>query len=71
MKATLKYNLPEDEKDFNMACKAGDLTDALWGIEQHLRSVDRRETGDDIEKIREEFYNILTRYDINLDNLIE
>ena len=71
MKAKLTYNLPKEEKDFNMACKAESLASALWGIEQYLRSVDRHETGDDIEKIRSEFYTILTQYDINLDNLIE
>ena len=71
MKAILKYNLPEEEKDFNMVCKAGDMASALWDIEQYLRSVDKHETGDDIEKIRSGFYTILTQYDINLDNLIE
>ena len=44
---------------------------ALWDISQYLRKVDKYETGDDIEKIRETFCEILTRYDINLDNLIE
>ena len=71
MKAKLTYNLPEDEKDFNMACKAGDMASALRDVGQYLRNVDRRETGDDIEKIRKEFYDILTHHDINLDNLIE
>ena len=71
MKAKLTYNLPEEEKDFNMVCKAGDMASSLWAIEQYLRYVDRHETGDDIEKIREEFYEILTQHDINLDNLIE
>ena len=71
MKATLKYNLPEEEKDFNMVCKAGDMASALWDIEQYLRQVDKYEKGDDIEKIRAQFYTILSNYGINLDNLIE
>ena len=50
---------------------AEDMAMALWDISQYLRKVDKYETGDDIEKIRETFCEILTRYDINLDNLIE
>ncbi len=34
-------------------------------------SIDKYETGDTIEQIREKFYNILSNYDINIDNLIE
>jgi len=71
MKAILKYKLPKDEKAFNRASKAEDMVSALWGIEGYLRSVDKYETGDDIEKIRNEFYTILSKYDIILDNLIE
>ena len=71
MKAKITYNLPEDDRAYHQANKAEDMAMALWDISQYLRKVDRQETGDDIEKIRETFCDILTRYDINLDNLIE
>lgn len=71
MKATLRYNLPEEEKDFLRAAKALDLALTLWDIQQYLRGVDKWNTGDDIEKIREKFYDILNEHDINLDKLIE
>ncbi len=71
MKAQLTYNMPEDRLEFDRAIRADDMASALWNISQYLRGVDKYETGDDIEKIRETFYDILTQYDINLDKLIE
>jgi hypothetical protein len=71
MEVILKYNLPEDEKEYSVAFHASNMAMALWDISQYLRHVDRQDTGDDIEKIRETFYDILNEYDINLDNLIE
>jgi len=71
MKAKITYNLPEDAAAYRQANKALDMAIALYDISQYLRKVDRYDTGDDIEKIREMFYDILSQYDINLDNLIE
>ena len=71
MKAKIIYFLPEDELDYNRANKAFDMASALYVISQYLRKVDKYETGDDIDKIREKFYEVLTSYDINLDKLIE
>ena len=58
-------------KDHLRAVKSLDLAMSLFDVEQYLRGVDKHETGDDIEKIREEFYRILNKHDINLENLIE
>jgi hypothetical protein len=71
MEVILKYNLPEDNLEHNRAFHASNMAFALWDISQYLRKVDRHDTGDDIEKIRETFYVILNDRDINLDNLIE
>ena len=71
MKVKLTYNLPDDDTAYYQAVRAAYLASALWDISQYLRKVDRYETGDDIDKIRETFYDILTQYDINLDSLIE
>ena len=71
MKAKLTYTLPDEEKAFLRTTHSTNMALALWDISQYLRKVDKYDTGDDIEKIREEFYNILNSYDINLDNLIE
>lgn len=71
MKAILEYDLPDEEKLHLMAVRSFDLAMALWDVDQYLRKVDRHDTGDDIEKIRDTFYDILTAYDINLNKLIE
>ena len=71
MKAKLIYNLPDEIDLFMLASKGLDLAMALFEIEQYLRGVDKYDTGDDIEKIREEFYEILEKHDINLDNLVK
>ena len=71
MKATLRYKLPKDNLEYVRATKAEDLAMALWDISQYLRGVDKYDTGDDIGKIRGRFYEILSEYDLNLDNLIE
>jgi len=71
MKARITYNLPDDNTAYRQANKALDMAIALYDISQYLRKVDRHDTGDDIEKIRETFYDILSQYDINLDSLIE
>ena len=71
MKAKLIYNLPEEEKEHRRAVMSLDLALALWDIGEYLRGVDKWDTGDDIEKIRKRFYEILEEYDINIDHLIE
>lgn len=72
MKAKITYNLPEDQEEYHRANKAKDMALALWDISQVLREIDKYYTGDKpYDEIRTRFYDILTRYDINLDNLIE
>lgn len=38
MKATLEFNLPEDQNEFILATKAADLQSVLWEMKQWLRS---------------------------------
>lgn len=39
MKATLKFNLPEDQEDFEMANNAKKYYCALWDIKDAIRSM--------------------------------
>lgn len=55
MKATLEFNLPEDQDEFNLATKAADLQSALWQMKQWLRS----ETKHAPDDMHEEKYNAL------------
>ena len=72
MKATLKYNLPEDEFEFNCAVKSTKMYFALTEIKEELRAIWKYEELKEnqfemVERIREKFFEILTENEINLD----
>ena len=72
MKATLKYNLPEDEFEFNCAVKSTKMYFALTEIKDELRAIWKYEELKEnqfemVERIREKFFEILTENEINLD----
>lgn len=71
MKAILKYNLPEEEKEFLRASQATSLALALWDFKQTLRDIDKYDKEYDIELIRDTLSNTLEWHGINLDNLIQ
>lgn len=72
MKATIEFNLPEDDAEFYCATKGTDMLNALFEIEIELRKLYKyEELNEDewnmVEKIRSSFYEILDRNDINLN----
>ena len=72
MKATLKYNLPEDEFEFNCAVKSTKMYFALTEIKDELRAILKHgELRDDqykfIDKMNERLHEILSDNEINLD----
>jgi hypothetical protein len=72
MKATLKYNLPEDEFEFNCAVKSTKMYFALTEIKDELRAIWKYEELKEnqfemVERIREKFFEILLENEINLD----
>jgi hypothetical protein len=74
MKATLEYNLPDDDIDFNMAIKGSKYYVALWDIDQWLRA--RLKYDDTLtdgqyeayEKTREELRDIMSRHGVSFDD---
>ena len=38
MKAILEFNLPEDEREFQLASKGTSIASALWKYDQYLRN---------------------------------
>jgi hypothetical protein len=80
MKATLEFNLPEDQIEFNRVNQSLDMACALFDILQLRKSLERRyETTDNtnndvfdgIEAMAKGIYDILESHRINVDNLIE
>jgi len=72
MKATLKYNLPDDQFEFDSAVKSNKMFFALTEIKDELRSIWKYEELKEnqfemVERIREKFFEILQENEINLD----
>jgi hypothetical protein len=70
MKAKLIFNLPEDDFDFNRCNKALDMTLALFHISQ-LRFNLEMENKLTIKEMSKGINDIFSKYNINLDDLIE
>lgn len=72
MKATLEFNLPDEEAEFYCATKGTAMLNALWEIQTELRTLWKyEELNEDefkmVERIREQFFDILKNNEINLD----
>ena len=72
MKATLKFNLPDDEFEFESAVKSTKMFFALTEIKDELRAILKHgELREDqykfLDKMNERFYEILSDNEINLD----
>lgn len=80
MKAILEFNLDDsiDETSYMRCIKAKDMALALWDIDQLLRSktkyapdtVDEK-TLEALEQVREELREIMSDYNIDLDELLK
>jgi len=72
MKATLEFNIPEDNEEFNRAVKSADYYVCLFDLFQYLkREIKYNQQLSDIERntferIREEFNGILTENGIEI-----
>jgi predicted nucleotidyltransferase len=72
MKATLEFNLPDDQTEFDFAVQGSNMYSALWEISQELRTLWKyeelkEEEWDMVERIRNKFYEILDENQIKLD----
>lgn len=74
MKAILKFNLPDDQEEYEYAVNAPKMYNALWEIKQLIRSKVKHNpdglTGIELKQweiIQDEFYLILDNYNLRLD----
>ena len=72
MKATIEYNLPDDQFEFDNAVKSMKMWHALNEIKDELRRIYKYEELKEnefemLERIREKFFEILQENEINLD----
>lgn len=71
MEAILKFQLPEEQEEFNVAVRGKDLYLALLGLDNVLRrmiksSEDGARTAV-LERIRDELYAAMENYGVHLD----
>ena len=73
MKAILKFNLPEDQPEFNTALQGSDWKHVCWKIDQYLRAQIKyapdemsQEKYDTLEEVREEFNRIMNENNVDL-----
>jgi hypothetical protein len=74
MKATLEFNLPEDQDDFQKASRANDLHYAIWEFDQWLRSQTKyapdtmsKDSYDAYDDCRERLYQFLNENNVNFN----
>ena len=80
MKATLEFNLPEEQMEFNRANQSLDMACALFDILQLRKTMERRfeninnsqnDVFDGIDAMAKGISDILEEHNINIDKLIE
>ena len=67
MKATLEYNLPEDQDDFNYAINAFNYYMALVEMDQWLRSEYKYNGKEEMYEVREKLREIIFENNVKLD----
>jgi len=72
MKILLRFDLPEDQHEYDVATQAPKVQSFLWDFSQQLRSWqkyhhDFKSADDALDKIRDEFYRLLNEHNIDID----
>lgn len=72
-KGVLSFKLPEEQKEFDIASKAGQLHCILYDLDQHLRQMTKyasdlqpEEVTDTYEKIREKLRELINQSGVEL-----
>lgn len=74
MKATLEFNLPEDQQDFELATKGMKFWSVLWELDQSLRAKTKyapdslpQDKYDAYQEIRDELHELMLNSNISFD----
>jgi hypothetical protein len=72
MKALFEFNLPEDQREYEIMSKSLKTQSFLWEFSQQLRAWqkyyhDFKDADDALDKIRKEFYRLLNTHEVNID----
>ena len=70
MKATLEFNLPEDEVEFSIVTSARDMYEALITIQQNVRAIHKYEELDEKQfEVVDRIYSIINENVYNIKPL--
>jgi len=74
MKATLEFNLPDDQQEYDLANNGLNFWHVLWELDQELRANTKYApddmTDDDYDvyqKIRDKLHELMNDYNVNLE----
>ena len=74
MKATLEFNLPEDDHEFQMAIGGSKFHSVLWDMDQYLRGKIKYAPNDMSEEVlntwqhcREQLHEFMASYNVSFD----
>ena len=72
MRATFEFNLPDHQNEYEIMNQATKMLRCLWDINEALRSWEKyghtfTDANDAVSKIREDFYNTINNYGVNID----
>jgi hypothetical protein len=72
MKAVFEFNLPEDQREYEVMSQASKAQTFMWDFSQQLRAWSKyghqfKDADDALDKIREEFYRLLNDNEVNID----
>ena len=73
-KATIEFNLPEEQSEFDTANNASKYYSVLWDLDQYLRNFvkypsDREDPilTDTMAKVRDELWRLMKEHNLDLD----
>lgn len=73
-KATIEYNLPEEQDDFELATNAGKYYAILFDLDQYLRNFVKYPSDkedpiltDTMAKVRDELWKLMNSYNLDFD----
>lgn len=74
MEAIIKFNLPEEQDEFDNFNNAGKYYSVLWDIDQYMRNKVKYASDDTpelyreaIQMVRDEFWKLMKEHNIDLD----
>jgi len=72
MLVKFEFNLPEDQNEYEVMSQASKTQTFLWEFSQKLRSWHKHghsftDAYDAVDKIREEFHQLLNEHGVNID----